>query len=332
MTEAAPLVELWRGDLLESRHSGHAVICDGTGQITEAWGDAEAVIYPRSSCKMIQALPLIESGAADAAGLSTEQLALSCASHMGAAIHTDRVRAWLGDLEMSDADFRCGPQEPRDIPARDALIQGGGTPCQYHHNCSGKHCGFLTLNRHLGAGPEYHQIDHPMQIAIRAAFEEVTGEDSPTWGIDGCSVPNHATTVHGLARAMARFANAAVGSDTRSQAMVRLATAMRTHPELISGEGEACTELMRAANGRATIKGGAEGVYTAILPDLGLGVGLKITDGAARAAQTAIAAILARLGVIDPAHPYVQTRLDGPILNTNALDTGRIRPAPALAL
>lgn len=332
MTEAAPLVELWRGELLESRHSGHAVICDGTGQITEAWGDAEAVIYPRSSCKMIQALPLVESGAADVAGLTTEQLALACASHMGAAIHTDRVLAWLGELGLTDDAFRCGPQEPREIEARNALLRAGGTPCQYHHNCSGKHCGFLTLNAHLGAGPDYHLIDHPMQVAIRAAFEEVTGEDSPTWGIDGCSVPNHATTVHGLARAMATFATAESRTDTRSRAMVRLATAMRTHPALVSGEGEACTELMRAAGGRATIKGGAEGVYTAILPDLGLGVGLKISDGANRAAQTAIAAILARLGVIDPAHPFVQTRLDGPILNTRGLDTGRIRPAPALAL
>ena len=113
--------------------------------------------------------------------------------------------------------------------------------------------------------------------------------------------------------------------------MVRLATAMRTHPDLVSGEGKACTELMRAAGGRATLKGGAEGVYTAILPELGLGVALKISDGATRAAESAIAAILVRLGVIDAGHPAAAARIDGPIRNWNQIETGRIRPAPALA-
>ena len=114
MNQPAPFAEVWRGPILESVHVGHAVICDDTGQIVEAWGNPEQVILPRSSAKMIQALPLINSGAAEEKGLGTEHLALACASHNGAAIHTDRVNAWLADLGLTDDDFRCGPQVPDD--------------------------------------------------------------------------------------------------------------------------------------------------------------------------------------------------------------------------
>ena len=205
------MAEIWRGPFLESVHLGHAVICGADGEIVQAWGDPTVVVMPRSSSKMLQALPLIESGAADAHGLTTEQLALSCASHQGAAIHTDRVNAWLGNLGLSDSDFRCGPQEPSDRPTMEALIRAGEKPCQVHNNCSGKHAGFLTLTRHLKAGPDYVTPDHAVQKACLEAFESVTGESSPGFGIDGCSAPNFATTLHGMARAMAFFAAAEEG-------------------------------------------------------------------------------------------------------------------------
>ena len=123
-------------------------------------------------------------------------------------MHVGRVERWLADIGLGEADLRCGPQVPDD-PEERARLRGAArlAPCQLHNNCSGKHAGFLTLNRHLGAGPEYVEIDHPVQRAVRAAFEEMTGADSPGWGIDGCSAPNFATTVHGLARAMARMAD-----------------------------------------------------------------------------------------------------------------------------
>lgn len=183
---AAELIELWRGGLRESAHLGHAVICDGKG-IVEAWGDPGAVIFPRSSCKMIQALPLVESGAADAAGLSSEELALACASHNGAEIHTRRVSAWLDGLGLAESDLRCGAHLPNDPAERRRLTCSETAPCQIHNNCSGKHAGFLTLNRHLGGGAEYVELDHPVQRAVRDAFEAETGETVAGWGIDGCS-------------------------------------------------------------------------------------------------------------------------------------------------
>ncbi|HCE71137.1 MAG TPA: L-asparaginase, partial [Ruegeria sp.] len=207
MTRPVPMAELWRGALLESVHMGHAVVCDSSGQVVRSWGDPGLVMYPRSSSKMIQALPLLSSGAAAKYGLGTEQMALACASHNGAAIHTHRVNDWLEQLGLDDHDLRCGPQDPDDRPEHERLIRAFESPCQVHNNCSGKHAGFLTLGRHLEAGAEYHEIDHPVQQAALAAFEEVTGEASAGYGIDGCSAPNFATSLTGLARAMAWFAS-----------------------------------------------------------------------------------------------------------------------------
>ena len=331
MTNPVPMTEVWRGPLLESLHLGHAVVCNAKGEIVRSWGDPDAVIYPRSSAKMIQALPLITSGAAAKYGLTSEQLALACASHNGAEIHTSRVNAWLDQLSMTDHDFRCGPQEPADIPARNELIKTDQSPCQVHNNCSGKHAGFLTLNQHLGGGADYVEIDHPVQQACLSAFEEVTGLESPGYGIDGCSAPNFATTVHGLARAMGWFASAHTRSDRASEGAAQLVAAMAKHPELVAGETRACTNLMRAMGGRVAIKTGAEAVFVAILPEQQLGVALKITDGATRASECSIAAILVGLGVLEADHLETRKYLNAPLLNRRNIDCGAIRPAAELA-
>lgn len=330
MTSPEPLVEIWRGALLECVHQGHAVICDDTGQIVKAWGDPAAVIYPRSSCKMIQGLPLLSSGAADKYGLNSEHLALACASHNGAAIHTERVRKWLDQLGLDDDALRCGPQEPGDRPALEAMIRAGEQPCQVHNNCSGKHTGFLTVTAHMAAGPDYHEIDHPVQQAVLNAFEDVTGSDIAGYGIDGCSAPNFATTVHGLARAMAWFASARRRSDRQSAAAVQLTRAMLAHPELVAGEGRSCTALMRAMKGKVAVKTGADGVFTGILPELGLGIALKITDGATRASECAITAILAGLGAISARDPVARTYCNAPVVNRRGMTVGEIRPAGPL--
>lgn len=325
MTNPVPMTEIWRGPFLESVHHGQAVVCDDSGQIVSAWGDPDAVVLPRSSSKMIQALPLIRSGAADTFHLKSEHLALSCASHQGATIHTTPVAKWLSELGLSDDDFRCGSQTPNDMDARKALIRADKSPCQIHNNCSGKHTGFLTLNKHLKAGPDYVTPDHPVQKACLEAHEEMTGMTSPGYGIDGCSAPNHATTLHGMARAMARFAAAPEGS-----AEERLRTAMMLHPELVAGEGRACTNLMRAMGGKVAVKTGAEAFFIAIIPEKKMGVALKIADGATRAAECAIAAILVKLGVLDAEHLETNKYLNTPIRNWRGTQTGTMRAAPPL--
>ncbi len=322
MIQPAPFAEIWRGAFLESVHSGHAVVCDDSGQIVEAWGDPEKVVLPRSSAKMIQALPLIRSGAADAAGLRPQHLALACASHQAAELHTGIVGQWLENLGLSDSDFRCGPAVPGDIAARDALIIAHEQPCQIHHECSGKHAGFLTVNKHLGGGTDYEKPDHPVQKACLEALEDVTGYTSPGYGIDGCSVPNFATSLHGMARAMAHFAAAPEGS-----AEARLHQAMRLHPELVAGETRACTDLMRAMNGKVAIKTGAEGFFVAILPEQKIGVALKASCGTGRAASCAIASILVKLGALDANHPEALKYRNAPIVNRRGIITGTLKPA-----
>jgi L-asparaginase II len=318
MSAAVPMVELWRGPILESVHAGHAVICDAGGEIVEAWGDPARIVLPRSSAKMIQALPLVESGAASRFGLRSEQLALACASHQGGRIHVERVDRWLGDLGLGDDDLRCGPEVTRDTALHEMMIREGIETRQVHNNCSGKHAGFLTLTRHLDAGPDYVDPDHPVQQAAREAWERMTGETVAGFGIDGCSAPNFATSLLGVARAMARFASA-----THDSAEMTLVRAMTRHPDLVAGEGRACTNLMRALEGRVAVKTGAEGFFVAIIPELKLGVALKIADGAVRASECALTALLVHLGVLDARDPMARRYLDTPILNRRGLKVGQ---------
>lgn len=328
MTGSTAMVEVVRGPFVESLHRGHAVVCDAEGNSLMEWGDPDAVILPRSSCKMLQALPLVESGAA--AELNEEQLALACASHAGAAIHVERVEAWLRDLGYGERDLLCGVQVPEDRSERVRLRAEREEPCQVHNTCSGKHVGFLTFGKHIKADMDYVEPDNAVQKAVKTVFEEMTGVDSAGYGVDGCSAPSFATTTRGLALAMARMADPSRLGATRAGAARRLVSAMTTHPLLVSGEGRVCSELMAAAKGRAAVKFGADALFTAILPERGLGVALKIEDGGMRGAECAIATILARLGVVSTENPFVKRWMNPEIRSKTGRLAGEIRPAAAL--
>ncbi|WP_425097751.1 asparaginase [Tropicibacter sp. S64] len=329
MTAPALLAQTFRGPFLENAHLGHAVISDTLG-VVEAWGEAEAVVLPRSSSKMIQALPLVASGAADRFGLTEKQLALACASHEGAPEHVSAVADWLSTLDLGEPDLICGPQPSRDTDLKLQMIRDHEVPCRLHNNCSGKHTGFLTLGKFLGAGPDYVDPAHPVQKSCLDLFETVTGLESPGYGVDGCSAPNYATTVAAMARAMAWYATAHTRDDSLSKAGARLVQAMYAWPEMVAGRGRACTLLMRAANQPVAVKTGADGYFVAILPQQGLGVALKIADGTTRAAECAMAAILVKLGVVDAGHPDVRRFLNPDILNWDGLVVGKVQPAASL--
>lgn len=327
MTSAVAMAEIYRGDFLESVHLGHAVIARSNGEIVEAFGDPDQIILPRSSIKMIQALPLLESGAAD--GLSQEQLALACASHSAETRHVERVSAWLDDLGLDAHALCCGPQASADMELRHAMIRNDQLPTRVHNNCSGKHAGFLTLNTVLKGSSDYVDPEHPVQLAVRAAIEDMCGQDSPGFGIDGCSAPNFAVSLAGFAKGLARFASSDTNS-AREVAASKLRNAMMTYPLLVAGTGRACTELMQAAKGKFVVKTGAEGVFAAIIPEMELGIALKISDGATRAAEVAIAALLVRVGILDAKHPVAARYLERPIKNWDGLVTGAERAAPHL--
>jgi len=325
------LVEITRGMVVESAHRGAVAIARADGSLLVTLGDVDTPIYPRSSLKPIQALPLIESGAADAFGLSDEEIALACASHSGEAIHTTRVAAWLGKIGCGEGNLACGPQAPRYEPLRAQMIREGHNPTRIHNNCSGKHTGFLTVARHWNVATEgYERHDHPVQRAVAKALAELTNiaEEFP-WGVDGCAAPNFALPVAAFARALAKFADPSSLPQSRAAGMRRIVRAMIAHPALVAGTGRSDTILMEAGGGRVATKAGAEAFYAAIVPEAGLGIALKIDDGTGRAAETAIGAILDKLGLVGDckeAHELIRT----PVLNTRNIAVGERRPARVL--
>lgn len=326
------LVEITRGQPVESIHRGAIAIANADGHIVFSLGDIEALTYPRSSLKPIQALPLVESGAADAFGLSDEEVALACASHSGEPMHTERVAAWLARIGCTEADFACGPQPVRYEPVWQAMVRRGEQPTRIHNNCSGKHTGFLTVARHWDvATAGYERHDHPVQRAVAKALGELSGLESELpWGVDGCAAPNFALPLSSFARALAKLAAPDDLAEPRAGAARRIVRAMIAHPELVAGTGRACTILMRACAGRAAVKTGAEGVFAGIVPGAGLGIALKIDDGAGRAAETAMAALLDKLGLLG-ADAAAREILIAPVKNTRNAIVGERRPAPALA-
>jgi L-asparaginase II len=325
------LVEVTRGALVESVHRGSVAIVDADGKVRLALGDVETPVYSRSSLKPMQAIPLVESGAAQAFGLSDEEVALACASHSGEPMHTRRVTAWLTRLGLGENDLACGAHAPRYEPVAEAMIRRGEKPTRIFNNCSGKHTGFLTVARHWDIATKgYEQVTHPVQQAVAAALRELSGADELPFGIDGCAAPNFATSLKEFALAAARMASPEKLDKERAAACRRIISTMIAYPELVSGTGRACATLMRASGGRAAVKAGAEGFYAGWEPHRGLGIAIKIDDGAGRASETAIAAVLDALGLLGEDRE-ARTILRAPIINTRGATVGERRPSPALA-
>ena len=326
------MCEIWRGSYLESVHTGMAVICDKDGEISHQWGDPNALILPRSSAKMMQAIPLIISGAEKKFSIGEDLLALACASHNAAEIHLSRVLGWLSHLGFSETDLRCGPQPSKDPYVKKQMLEKGQSPCQIHNNCSGKHAGFLSVSRHLNAGPEYTDPDHPVQLMVMDVFQELTQNKVDGITIDGCSAPNPAIPLYSLAKAMSWFATAHKRDDQLSKAALKLRNAMVNYPELVAGEQRACTNLMKACEKKAILKTGAEGVFVAILPELEKGVALKIFDGGTRASECAITSLLIQLGVLNANHPTALAYTHAPILNWRKIQTGMMKASNAFKI
>jgi L-asparaginase II len=328
------LVELTRGGRVESWHRGAVAIADASGRLVWSAGDVDRPVFSRSALKMLQALPLVETGAVDAFNVSPQELALACASHGGEPFHIDTVAAWLERIGCDEADLACGAHAPGNAAAARTLLREGASPCRLHNNCSGKHTGFLTVARHLGVETRgYEQPDHPVQRLALGAIAEMCGLDAAAMpvGIDGCTAPAAATPLSALATAMARIADPSGLPPARAAAALRLYAAVRANPLYVAGTGRACTALIEAAGGKASVKTGAEGGFVAVLGELGLGIALKIDDGAGRASETIIAAILAALGVVDGAEPAIADLADAKVLDTTGRTVGARRPSPWLA-
>jgi len=296
------LAEVTRGAMVESWHRASLAVVDAGGRVVLSAGNVEAPIYGRSAIKPLQALPLIETGAAEAFGLSDAEIAVSCASHNGEARHIDTVAAWLEKIGCTADDLECGAHLPMNEAAMIALVRSGARASTLHNNCSGKHTGFLSVARHTGVPTKgYIRYGHPVQQRILGVLESMTGLDlsQAPRGIDGCGIPVIAIPLGNTALAMARLADPHDQPEIRQAACARIIKAMTAEPFMLAGSLGYCTRAMEILKGRAVIKTGAEGVYCGAVPGEGLGFAIKIDDGASRAAEAVVGQLLLRLGLID---------------------------------
>jgi L-asparaginase II len=287
------IAEVTRGGIVESRHTGAFAVVDRMGRVVASAGGIDQLVFPRSAIKAFQCIPVIESGAADRFGFADEEIALACSSHNGEADHVRVARSMLRKAGNGEANYECGAHWPTEITAHNRAIREFTDALQVHNNCSGKHAGMLALARQLDADPQgYVKRDHPVQRIIAKAMGEMCGcdLDRQPCGIDGCSVPTWAMPIRNTALGFARL------TASGHAAGRRIIAAVRAHPYMVAGTGRFDTELMRAVP-RVFLKGGAEGVHCGCIPHAGLGIAVKCDDGAARAGETATAAILAGLDV-----------------------------------
>jgi L-asparaginase II len=333
-----PALEVLRGGRVESIHYGAVAVADSKGQLIAWAGDPQVDPFTRSSAKPFQALPLIESGAADAFGLTDRQLAVICGSHTGTPEHLEVVESIQRAAGIAEAELQCGVHSPYDGAEARRLRAADETPRINHNNCSGKHSGMLALAVHLG-GPRssYLERDHPVQRRILAAVSQMSGvpEDSIGLGVDGCSAPNFALPLQAAATAYARLADPAGLPAAAGGACRRVYQAMAANPRMVSGPGGFDTRLIELGGSRWIAKGGAEGYYAMALQagalrpgSPALGVALKIAEGdaARRATTPVVLALLKELGwggAQDPAFllEFGPRRLQ----NWRGLDVGETR-------
>jgi len=325
------LVEVTRNGIVESRHFGAAVVCDVKGEVVESWGDIDTLVFPRSALKPLLAIHLVESGASERYALTDAELSLACSSHQGEQIHQDLVKSWLQRLGLTEENLACGPVLPEHTESAHRLLASGQQGCRIHHNCSGKHTGFLTTALHLDMPlTGYHHLKHPLQQLSLDILSDLASVDLKHYpiGIDGCGLPAPTMPLLQLGRAVARFANPVDLSDFRAQAIHRLHEAITNEPLYIAGYGTMVSELNEATKGYVLAKTGAEGILTAALPKRGLGIALKIADGSTRARSIALLAILDHLDALsDEEKNKLLTHISPTIVNSRGRVVGAIRPA-----
>ena len=349
MQDAHPiLVQALRGTTVESVHRGAVAIVDADGALLTALGNIDRPIFPRSAVKVLQALPLVTSGAADRFGLVDEELALACASHGGEPAHTQAAASMLAKAGVDVAALECGSHWPYQDAAIKALAKSGAVPSALHNNCSGKHAGFVcvgcllagTVTGNDNAAERrrfvlgYTDPAHPVMREVTAALQAATGYDlaATAVGTDGCSIPTFAIPLRHLAQAFARVGTG-IGLDAgRAEAASRLRAAVARAPFMVAGSGRFDSRVMERLGERVFCKVGAEGVYCAALPELGLGVALKMDDGNnARACEVVMAAVIeALLPLADADAKFMRSISDLRLVNWNGIEVGRLQATAPL--
>jgi len=323
------LVRVWRGDHIESQHRGTWVLVDPEGEVLAGSGQFEQPFFVRSSIKSVQAIPLLESGAAERFEITDLELALALSSHNAEAMHTDAVAGLLARLGLDVSDLRCGPQRPLDPKARAALAASGQAPTALHNNCSGKHAGFLALARHLEVETGgYLEPKAEVQAQVRRALADMAGvgAGSIPSAIDGCSAPTYLLPLRALATLFARVTNPGGLASERRIACERMQAAVAANPYAIAGHYKRlCSALVRAGRGRLFPKLGAEGVYGVGIVGADCALAVKMDDGSLRGLHATVLHLLERFGHLDEGQleELVEWR-PGALSNWAGLSVGRI--------
>jgi L-asparaginase II len=337
------LVHATRGGIVESTHRGALAIVDADGASVCVVGDVQRPVFPRSAVKVLQALPLVASGAAEDFGLTDEELALACASHNAEPRHVAAARSMLAKAGLDEAALECGAHWPGHEMAHRELARSTASPSAIHNNCSGKHAGFLCLGclmaRRAGADPRayvrgYVQRDHPVMREISAALQASTGCDldhAPV-GTDGCSIPTYGIPLKSLAAGFARLGTELGLSAEHAAAARRLRAAVARAPFFVGGSGRFDTRVMERLGERVFCKVGAEGVYCASLPEQGLGVAIKIDDGNnARGAEVVMAAVIESLVRLErDEREFMHSLSDVTLKNWNGIEVGALKASAVL--
>ena len=326
------LAEASRGDAVDAIHYGSVAVVDRDGNLLHAAGDPAFLTMTRSALKPFQAMPFVVGGGIERFRYTKAQVALLCASHSGEPRHIDAVAGMLAAAGNSAAELQCGTHAPGFYDVRGEVPP----PPPYSplaHNCSGKHAGMLAYCVQCGHPKEtYLAFDHPLQQAIRRAVAHFTStsESALVAGIDGCSAPNYAVPLARLALGFARLA--ADDHDPAYGAAPRvLADAMTAHPEMVSGERRNDLALMRAGRGDWVTKIGAEGVQAIGIRSKGLGIAVKVVDGAKRGLHPATVSTLDQLGLLDASQRAELADWREPLVrNYRGMVTGRVRPTVVL--
>jgi len=323
------LVNIWRGNLVESRHFGHVVVTDRDGQVLYKLGDPNTVTYWRSSAKPFQAIPLIERGGIEKYGLTDQEIALICASHGGEEAHVQAVAALLVKVGFPIQALQCGVGKPSHLKSAENVVKSQKTYTVLHHNCSGKHTGMLALAGLIGVGTEnYFLANHPVQQMMLNAISECTGVPvcNMVLGIDGCGVPVYGLPLANMALAYAKLAKPEGCVEAqRAGAMCRICRAMTGEPYYVAGTDRLDTELMRITGGRIVAKVGAEAVCGLGIVNEGVGLAMKIADGNQRGVGPVIISVLKKFGWLTTQEfKQLQEYWCPPIYNSRREVIGRI--------
>ncbi|NRF92776.1 asparaginase [Paenibacillus frigoriresistens] len=330
MKPSDTIVRIFRGSITESIHRVHLAVVNTGGTLLHQAGDPQLLTFARSTAKLIQALPVIESGAADHFGLTDAEIALCCASHNGEAEHVSTAHGILGKLGYHHEHLQCGAHEPYHAPTAQAMRERGESPSSLHNNCSGKHSGMLALCAHLGASPDtYMSIQHPVQQLMLDAVCAMTGVPKPEMqlGIDGCGVPVFGMRIDQLALAFARLGRPDELPQARANACQRIVAAVRKYPQFLAGSDRFDTRLIEVTGGRIIGKMGAEGIFAVTIPEQGLGFVLKIEDGHVRALYPAVVEALKQLSLLSESEVSELASYHTPTIhNWQGTEVGIIRP------